>query len=127
VGQVDAIVADLARHSEDAIRRLASEVHAELVEATPIDIGWARANWVPSVGAPFLTDPITDPEATDVQVQLGAASAGLGAVANYTLADGAAFVSNNVPYIRRLDEGWSAQAPAGFVKAAIERAVRNVR
>lgn len=31
------------------------------------------------------------------------------------------FLSNNVPYINRLNEGHSRQAPAGFVEGAIDR------
>jgi formaldehyde-activating enzyme involved in methanogenesis len=34
-------------------------------------------------------------------------------------------VSNNVPYINRLNEGHSAQAPAGFVQQAVAKAVAD--
>ena len=34
------------------------------------------------------------------------------------------FVANNVAYIRRLDAGHSKQAPAGFVRAALAKAVQ---
>lgn len=119
-------MADLDRHTSELVQQLASEVHANLVEATPIDIGWARANWVPSVGAPVVTQPITAPESSDVQIQLGRVSAAQAQILTYSIADGPVFIANNVPYIRRLDDGWSSQAPAGFVKAAIEQAVRSV-
>ena len=33
------------------------------------------------------------------------------------------FVSNNVKYITRLNDGYSRQAPAGFVQSAIRKAV----
>lgn len=124
--QVAAIMAGLDKFSAEKITRLGSEIVANLQEDTPVDIGWARANWVAAIGEPYITDPITKPGASDVSVQLGRASAGVASLATYKIADGPVFISNNVPYIRRLDEGWSDQAPSGFVQAAITRAVRRV-
>ncbi len=40
---------------------------------------------------------------------------------------GRLFLSNNVPYISRLNDGSSGQAPAGFVQAAIARASGELR
>ena len=34
-------------------------------------------------------------------------------------------VSNTVPYINRLDEGWSKQKPRGFVKQTIRKTIRQ--
>jgi len=34
------------------------------------------------------------------------------------------FITNNLPYAKRLNEGWSTQAPANFVQAAIRRALK---
>ncbi len=36
------------------------------------------------------------------------------------------FISNNVPYIGRLNNGHSAQAPSGFVEMAVRRAAKLV-
>ena len=41
----------------------------------------------------------------------------------YTLDQGSVFVSNNVPYILKLNDGHSQQAPAGFIQTAIHKAV----
>jgi hypothetical protein len=51
---------------------------------------------------------------------------GVAAVLSYQLADGALWVANNVPYIRRLNYGHSSQAPAGFVEMAIDTALATV-
>lgn len=32
-------------------------------------------------------------------------------------------VSNTVPYIQRLEQGWSSQAPRGFVKQSVRAAI----
>lgn len=34
-------------------------------------------------------------------------------------------VVNRVPYIQRLERGWSQQAPNGFVKKSIAKAIQN--
>tara|TARA_Y100000114_G_scaffold153052_1_gene172333 strand:- start:922 stop:1215 length:294 start_codon:yes stop_codon:yes gene_type:complete len=36
-------------------------------------------------------------------------------------------VSNTVPYINRLDEGWSKQKPRGFVKQTIRKTIRQTK
>lgn len=33
---------------------------------------------------------------------------------------------SNVPYFQRLNEGWSKQAPAGFVEIAVEQAIDDI-
>jgi hypothetical protein len=97
-------------------RVIAVEVTAELQESTPVDTGFARASWIPSVGAPSteLGGALDAPNPA-------AAEAGSLASPAFKLSDGMAYVSNNARYIRMLDEGSSLQAPAGFVRASIER------
>jgi hypothetical protein len=95
---------------------LALEIDKELRKATPVDTGHARRNWVPSVGEPH--EGVVTSEA--------AHAAGVAAVVAYELASGSLWVSNSVPYIRRLNYGHSQQAPAGFVERAIALALRAV-
>lgn len=40
---------------------------------------------------------------------------------------GRSTITNSVPYIGRLNNGWSQQAPAGFVRAAIQFGVNATR
>ena len=122
--QIRAIVRGLERLTERVMIDLTSEIHSELVKTTPIDIGWARANWVPSVGAPVVKDL----EGADRNVAAAAAeqSAGFAQVAGYRLEQGRIFISNNVPYILRLNDGYSRKAPAGFVQAAIRKGISAV-
>ena len=113
------VMVKLRDHTAKVCVELAVNMHAELVEATPVDTGFARAMWVPSLSAPsFVT-------ATSAADGKGLADAGLAAVLAFKLDDGAIFVSNRTRYIRRLDGGSSTQAPAGFVRAAIARAIIN--
>jgi hypothetical protein len=84
---------------------------------TPVDTGNARANWVPSIGAPF----------TGIATNNGPHDAGVIAILAYELKQGALYESNNVPYMRALNNGHSKQAPAGFIERAIDVASATMR
>lgn len=86
------------------------ELDANLREATPVDTGHARANWVPSIGEP-----------SDVEDTGAAHDAGTAAILAYKLEDGPAFESNNAPYILALNAGHSKQAPALWIEAAVDK------
>jgi hypothetical protein len=123
--QIRAIVRALEGVAERVITRLALDVTANLVETTPVDTGWARSNWVPAIGVPFLAD-IAPGRATEQMVAGGVGrqqSAIVTVAATYRLGRGSVFVSNNVPYITDLNNGTSRKAPAGFVQMAIAKAV----
>ena len=128
--QVTAIVRDLDRFAERLIVKITLDVTANLVEATPVDTGWARANWVPSVGQrsrrPAQSFPGRTPSAF-VQTAAAKQSVGQAQAVGYKLERGRVFVSNNVDYILRLNDGYSRQAPAGFVQRAIRKAVTMAR
>lgn len=112
------VMVALDAHAAKVCARLATNAVAELVEATPVDTGWARANWIPSLGRPVV-QVVGTPDAPSTAAQ----AAGLAEVFTFTLDHMAIFVSNHVPYIARLDAGHSQQAPAGFVRLALARAV----
>lgn len=92
---------------------------------TPVDTGWASNNWTMTVdkadeympGVPkgdFSFIPTFDP-------------AGIAAVMQFDIKKNRAiFIQNNVPYIKRLNEGWSSQSPAGFVESAVDSGVAEV-
>lgn len=118
MGQQSArIAASLTAKVTKASQALALQIDRELRLATPVDTGHARRNWVPSVGAPHSG------EVADIRAH----EDGVMAVLTYKLGDGALWVANGVPYIRALNYGHSQQAPAGFVEAAIDRAMTAIR
>lgn len=126
MGQIDVIMAGLDKFTEERMIALGLEVTANLQEETPVDIGWARAGWVPSVGKPYTGGADLDPDPGKVQIALARQAAGQSELLAFTIDAGDVFCTNNVPYIERLNEGHSTQAPAGFVQSAIVRAVRTV-
>ena len=108
--------------TERVVRKITLDLHANLVETTPVDTGWARANWVPRVRTP-IDEAVGSPDGGGISAAQAAANSGIAQVLNYRLSQGRVFVSNAVPYIERLNDGSSTQAPAGFVQVAIRKAV----
>lgn len=123
--QIQIVVGDLEAFSTRLIQRLALNCNANLIEDTPIDTGWARANWVLQIGTPFDGTAGTRAQAEAGQIDQSAQKIGEAKIAiGYKLGP-VIYNSNNVPYINELNDGSSAQAPAAFVQAAIFRAVEQ--
>lgn len=124
--QLSFIIADLSRFTAHETMSLALDIQANLQEDTPRDTGWARANWVMSTGAP-AEDPaaaqIRDPSPADVTRAAAQQQQSASSILGYTLEQGAIFTTNNVPYIGKLNEGWSKQAGSAFIQRAAGRAL----
>lgn len=121
---------DIRQSTAKEIIRLALDIHGELIDnppqGTPVDTGWASANWWPAVGtAP--TGNIGTPEQGSVGGRQAQQAAGVAQVLSYTLSTAPIYITNNVPYINRLNNGWSQQSPAGFVDRAVQVAVSKFR
>jgi hypothetical protein len=100
-------------------KTLAKEVVNQLVPVTPIDTGKARNNWQVSYGSPVTG--IVEAATYDAS---GAFSYATFVTLEAAKPGDAVYIRSNIPYIRRLNEGHSAQArPAGYVQRAIAEAV----
>lgn len=102
-------------HVATVQRAVSLQVLDGVVRGTPVDTGRARGNWQTTIGEVASGEvEITDKD--------GGATIARGAGALAALPDFAVvYVSNNVPYIERLEDGWSQQAPAGMVASTLER------
>lgn len=121
----DIIVEATEKAVNKAARRVALNVTAELRKDTPVDTGWARANWVPQLGVPFTG---VDGARVRGAISESKQTAGLAQAASFNIKkDTFIFITNNVPYIRKLNAGSSQQAPAMFVEMAVETAVNKIR
>lgn len=118
--QVRIIIEQMEEHTQKVMIGITLEIHAVLTEDTPLDTGWARANWVPAVGRPGASSSEQEGNTAGAQAK---AMAGLASVAGYKIRRGKIHVTNNVPYIQVLNSGSSQQAPADFVPRAIEKGV----
>jgi hypothetical protein len=121
--QIAIIVEHLSTFCEDRIIGLALDLNVNLSANTPVDLGWARANWVPSIGAPY--EGGDDKKVVEAMVA-GAQAAKADGEANllgYKIEDGVIYFTNNVPYINALNAGHSRQSPPGFVQSTIAATV----
>lgn len=128
--RMDKLGINLEKNADNLVRKVAITVASSVVLATPVDTGRARANWRPALGA--AERGVREPFATGKKGSTGSQNIGgvvaetQNVVAGYK-GDGSVFISNNLPYIDRLNTGWSEQAPAGFVETAVNNGVRAIR
>lgn len=115
---VQRVMNELDRFASRVITLIAVEITSNLIGTTPVDTGWARANWLPSVRAPRGS-----PAGSRESVSSSAQASGLAQLKAYRLNMGSVFIANNVPYIGDLNNGTSRKAPAGFVQSSILRGV----
>lgn len=110
---------------EDANRvkiETAKAIVNDLIEVTPVDESTALSNWQVGVGEPvptaikaYVAGKKGSSEGVSEQAAKNAALAKLEAVKpGETI-----YLSNVLKYIRRLNDGSSGQAPAGFVERAV--------
>lgn len=100
--------------AEMVVRGAALELGGQMVDRSPVDTGRFKNAWVTSTGA---ADP-SRPQGAD---KSGARSL---AVLNERIAawkpGQTIWILNNLPYAKRLEYGWSQQAPGGMVRLAVQ-------
>lgn len=98
---------------EETTRAVALELFGSIIKDTPVDTGRARGNWQTSIGATASgeVDRLGEREALSELVSETGKFVGGQVI----------YLSNQLPYIQRLELGWSDQAPAGMVRKNIAR------
>lgn len=114
-------------NSHTAVRKIVLEVGKSVVEKTPVGDpslwksapppgyvgGRARASWSHAEGhMPTEKFDAIDPSDADTNVSTKRIEASI----PDTAAGKIHFIGNNLPYIERLEKGWSTQAPNGMVE-----------
>ena len=90
--------------------------------ATPVDQGTARGNWFASLGSPNLkADEAFHDKSGRTTISIAKQTI------SKKLSEQPIYISNNLPYIKRLNEGHSAQAPSGFVEKAVLVGKNHIR
>lgn len=101
---------DIERVAQDALLVLGQRI----VTNTPVRDGAAKGNWLSAYGS---ADTSADESKRDTA---GAGSIGrLRISLNGFQAGTEFFFTNSLPYAKRLENGWSQQAPSGMVKTNI--------
>lgn len=98
------------------IRKISLQALTGVVLKTPVDTGRARGNWFAQIGGAGnrVTDD-TDPSGNTT------IATGSNEIAKYKSQKGFPVISlyNNLPYINRLENGYSNQAPNGMVSLTV--------
>lgn len=121
---ISKFAADCGEKADQVVRMACLQLLRGVVLKTPVDTGRARANWMASVDAPAVgTKDFEGDAGSGIQAPSesagSVASIGLGQQA-VKLATGRVFwLSNNLPYIERLEYGHSKQSPQGMVRLTI--------
>jgi hypothetical protein len=91
---------------------IALEAVTKIIQRTPVKSGLARGNWNLSIGTPDPTrrrpSPTGKAAIERAKQVLGTNRTGVGAVR-------IVYIVNSLPYINRLENGWSQQAPKGMI------------
>lgn len=110
------------------IRVAALDMLSRIVLRTPVDEGRARGNWQVTINAPAGNTIDRLDKTGDMTI-----AAGSGAIAR-AVAGPSIWITNNLPYIVKLEYGYSSKAPSGMVrvtqrewKGVIGAAVSKVR
>jgi hypothetical protein len=99
---------------ELAVKKTAIDMFGRVVLRTAVDTGLARGSWSFSEGGPRRGYRGLDPGGGGT---VGRIAAGVNGA---RMGDGTEWwLTNTVPYIERLENGWSRQAPAGMVKITV--------
>jgi len=95
--------------ADQVVRQVVLEVASRVIIRSAVDTGRLRANWRLGVGGPVTgttdaTDKTGIPTNAAIDAALPANAAGT------TL-----YITNNLPYAWRLENGWSKKEPLGMV------------
>lgn len=100
--------------AEMVVRKTALELQSQMIERSPVDTGRFKGNWQCGIGS-MNADTNAAPDKSG-QGALGRTAAVLqGWKPGQTIV-----LSNSLPYAKRLELGWSKQAPAGVVRLTVQ-------
>lgn len=119
---MSAIADKVVDEAEKAVRKVGFVVHQSVTLRTPVDTGYARSNWLVTNGAPspnvIVPTSLGAGGSTAAQITQESLQAGKAAIERHAQGQDL-YITNNVEYIKPLEEGSSAQAPQGMAKQAV--------
>lgn len=122
--------ANIETNGNKAKKQVALAVDQTVVIGTPVDTGRARSNWQVQAGAmpEGVKDAYAPGKGANTVAQNTQAAIEQGKIAIQAASvEQEIHVTNNLAYIGKLNDGHSAQAPAGFVEEAVMNGIRTVR
>lgn len=100
--------------AEMVVRGAALELGGQMVDRSPVDTGRFKNNWVTATGAPDASRP-AEPDVSGARSSAMLKEKVSGWKPGQTI-----WILNNMPYAKRLEYGWSKQAPGGMVRLAVQ-------
>lgn len=139
VDQLQLLSEDLSLFIQTTKKRLALATMANLTGepplGTPRDTSFAATNWIPTIEDPFEGVAGVKTGRRTADLNPGIQSAGIAQIRSLGRPTGRdalgqfledkIFITNNVPYIGRLNAGHSGQSPPGFVEMSIAQAKQD--
>ncbi len=110
------------------VREMAISGTTEVVRATPVDTAQAKNNWITTLNQP--SDEVFDKEGYEFEDSGQVAIDTLVNVSDLfdSKTDKSIYVANNLPYIIRLNNGYSDQTESpGYIQRAIEEGLNAAR
>jgi hypothetical protein len=99
-----------------AIRKISIEMMSSIILSTPVDTGHARGNWQASVSVPAGGTLEVEDKSGAVAIAKMTTTAATWQPSKQGVS---LFLTNNLPYIERLEDGWSKKQGGHMVKMAM--------
>lgn len=111
--QIAEFVAKAKGNADIVVRKVALEMFSRVIQKSPVDEGRFKSSWVVSINSIPTGDPGTiDKSGAPSFMRVNAAMVGFKAGDVITMC-------SNLSYSRRLEYGWSKQAPSGVVRITV--------
>ena len=114
---------DVPQAVQDVTAKIGLQALRGVVNKTPVDTGRARGNWQASLGSPVASTTNAKDPSGEAPLASSAQTSTYSREAPTVLSVppfGTIWLSNNLPYIQRLESGtWSGQAPHGMVAVTV--------
>lgn len=114
---MDNLLKQIDKNKDDIIKKTVFDLTSSFIKDTPVDTGRARANWQVDLNTNNNESIIND-------ISDRSGSKAINNAQNKIMNNNVPFyymISNNLPYIERLEYGWSKQSPQGMVRINILR------
>lgn len=121
--KIRAYADDIPKQVNEIKRQTVREIVLTVVPETPVRTGQARSNYYTTNGSPSTEITAHGPFTQDGYQSI----ARMEAAFRNAKPGVPMHITNNLPYIGRLNDGYSTQAPANFVEMAIGEARAIIR
>lgn len=111
--RIAARTARVEKKLSEVVRLTVLSMSQRMINRSPVDTGRFRGNW--QLGLASINSDTSSPPDTSGTSAMGRISRGL-SVAEIGKR---IYITNSLPYSRRLEYGWSQQAPQGMVRLTV--------